>query len=321
MIRTVVKLAVLLDIICLGVGIYARFFYEPAPLGAAHEVTDEGKQLVAADQFEELAKTNPVKMLEECVIRYQREVKGGFTATLIKKERPKGDPAPPAEPPEEVIHLFVRGDVPDPETHKSCVEVLMKWQSGARVAAFSEVHGALYSEQPPPTGTGGELVTWRPTAPFKPTMRIAAKSMLAQDSSRYCIRDAGVYRGMLRTYEVWKQRKEAGTLTTEYLGKQVVEKVGGRMCYVVRRTCAGPEVDAFEVGGEADMSPGNVAKVGFNSVTLMIDAETWLQVGTELHLTGPDGKQILIGSYYFRDIDLHPYFAPDTFTEANMNKK
>ena len=66
------------------------------------------------------------------------------------------------------------------------------------------------------------------------------------------------------------------------------------MCHVIRRTCVGLEVDPFELGGEADLSESNVAKSGHTSVTVMIDAERWLQVGSKLERTGSDGKPILI---------------------------
>jgi hypothetical protein len=306
----------------LAVGVYGRFFYTPPALAVA-PVFVATKPLTKSEKFEELAKTDPVEMLSQCLTRYQSEIKDGFKATLIKKERPRGNPAPPAEPREEVISLFVRGDVPDPPDAQPCVEVLMRWQSGADTFLGSEIRGTFYSDKPGDAGTSGKIRIWRPEAPFSKLNSIPANDATAQDSSRYCIRDAGVYRAMLRCYEAWKQRKEAGTLRTEYLGKQVIEKAGGRLCYVVRRTCPTPEVDVdpFEVGGVADRSPENVARVGFTSVTLMIDVDTWLQVGTVLQRKEADGKSTLIGSYYFRDLDLHPQFAPGTFTEAGLKAK
>jgi hypothetical protein len=320
MARGIVRLAAVLALIGLGLSVYARFFYEP-PLVEPPRRDDDGKPLPKTDEFEELAKTDPVAMYDACLKRFEREVRGGFRATLVKRERVNGEPKPPAEPQEEVIRQAVRGDVPDAETGQACIEVVMKWQSGEREALGSKIQGTLYSEKPGEAGTGGKVIVWRPSAPFASTMPSPIKGPLAESQSRYCIRDAGLYGGMHRTYEAWKQRKEAGTLTTKYLGKEVVEKAGGRLCYVIERTCKSPEVDAFERGGVADTSPSNVAKVGFTSVRVMIDAERWLQVGTELHRAGPDGKSILIASYYFRDVELNPTFGPDTFSEAGLKKK
>ncbi|HSQ54746.1 MAG TPA: hypothetical protein VLM40_03295 [Gemmata sp.] len=316
-----VRFAVALALVGLGLSIYARFFYAPALAEPERFVDDHGR-LPTAEEFEALAASDPVKMYDACLKRFQREVKGGFRATLIKRERVHGEPKPPEDPPEEVIRLAVRGDVPDSETGKSQIEVSMKWQSGPRKDFLgSEIWATLYSERPGKDGTGGAVVTWRPHALIRPVTPVPVNGSLAQGQSRYCIRDAGHYGGMHRTFLAWENRRKAGTLKTEYLGKQVIEKVGGRLCYVVRRHCDSPEVDPFERGGAADTSPSNVAKVGFTSVTVMIDCESWLQVGTELQRTGPDGKPILIASYYFRDIELNPKFEPDTFTEAGLSRK
>jgi hypothetical protein len=259
-------------------------------------------------------------MYEACLKRYHREVTGGFIVTLVKCERVKGEPKPPADPQEEVIRLAVRGDVPGPDSKPTCLEVSMKWLSGPRTDLLGSAIWATFYSEKPDGGTGGKVVVWRPSAAFT-TMSSPVNAPLAQSQSRYCIRDAGLYGGMHRTYEAWKKRKEAGTLKTEYLGTRVVEKAGGRLCHVIKRTCAGLEVDPFERGGTPDLSPDNVEKSGFTSVTVMIDAERWLQVGSELERTMPDGKSILIASYYFRDIQLNPKFDADQFTEAGLKKK
>ena len=320
MARRIVRLGTLLALIGLGLSVYARFFYTP-PLAETPRYRDDEKPLPKTDEFLELAKSDPVAMYEKCLSRYQREVKGGFRTTLVKRERVRGEPAPPAEPQEERIRLAVRGDVPDPATGQREVEVSMKWESGAREGLGSKIHGTLYSEKPGAAGTGGKVIVWRPEALFASTMPSPVKGPLAESQSRYCIRDAGLYGALLRTYTAWKQRREAGTLKFEYLGTRVVEQTGGRLCHVIRRTCDGLEVDAFELGGEADLSASNVAKSGHTSVTVMIDAERWLQVGSVLERAGPDGKPVLIASYYFRDIELNPTFEPDTFTEAGLKKK
>lgn len=298
----------------LGTGVYARFFREPPPPPEAPVYQDDHERLPTPEEFAQLAQTDPVRMLEACLKRYQRETNGKFTATLIKKERVKGDPKPPKEPHEEVIALYVRGDVPDPATGKSCIEVLMKWQSGARSFLGSEIRGTLYSEMPPPHGTGGKVTTWRPDARLAKTSSIPAADPLAQGQSRYCIRDAGLYRGMLRTYDAWKQRQEAGSLTTQYLGLTPIAALDGRICHVVERSCPHPEVDAFEVGGQPKTDAKTVAAEGFTRVRIMIDAETWLQVGTELYR--PDGY--LLAAYYFRNPNLTANFGPDTFTEVGL---
>ncbi len=304
-----------LALLGLGAGFYGRFVRTPPPLADVEATIDDRQPLPAGDEYEALVRTDAVAMLEKCLARYAREVRNGLAVTLVKKERVRGEPPPPREPPEEVISLYVRGDVPD-EDGKHCIEVLMKWRSGCRQFLGSEIRGALYSERPGPEGTDGKVVTWRPTALLS-ISAVPAADPLARGQSRYCLRDAGIYRGTLRTYTAWKQRQQAGTLRTEYQGKKPVSEVGGRLCYVVERSCDAPEVDSFEIGGRPDTDPQTVAREGFTRVRVMIDVETWMQLGTELYR--PDGA--LLAAYYFRDPVPNPDFAPDTFTTAGLKRK
>ncbi|MCE9564728.1 MAG: DUF1571 domain-containing protein [Planctomycetes bacterium] len=317
MIRFCVGLAAIATFAALVLGVYGRFFTAPSPEAKVDEVVyDVAAPLPAANEFEQLAKTDPVAMYEKCLARYQRDAKG-FTATLVKKERVAGEPKPPKEPQEEVIQLAVRGDTPDPTTGKHCTEVSMRWQSGAKRFVGAEIRATLYSELPGDAGTNGNVMSFRPDALLKSVSSVHPADPLAQGQSRYCIRDAGMYRGMLRTFNAWKQRKDAGTLTTEYVGKKPIPEIDGRVCYVIDRVCASPEADPFELGGAPVTDPAILARDGFTKVRVMIDAETWQQVGTELYR--PDGQ--LLASYYFRNPNTNPTFAPDTFTMAGLKKK
>ncbi len=316
--RAVVKILALSMLVALIGGVYGRFIRTPPPppIGPAF-VDTLTTPLTEADEFEVLAKTNPIAMYEQCLARYQREVKNGLEVTLVKRERIKGEPKPPAEAQEEVIHLAVRGDVPNEATGKPCIEVMIHWKSGARSFLGSDITATFYSEKEGKEGTGGKVVSYRSTAPFRKENAIAITDPLAKAQSRYCVRDAGIYRGMLRTYDAWKQRQEMGTLKTEYLGKLPIEPLGGRLCYVVERHCPAPEADAFQLGDPAVKDPHVIEREGFVRVRVMIDAETWMQVGSELYR--PDGE--LLASYYFRDPKPNPTFAPDTFTKEGLKKK
>jgi len=317
MTRLVHKLAIVATATALTVGVYSRFLAPSSPPPSTPEFVDDGKSVLpAADEFEHLAKTDPISMYEKCLARYQRDAKG-FTATMVKKERINGEPKPPREPQEEVIQLSVRGDTPDPVTGKHCIEVAMWWESGAKKFLGSEIRGTLYSEKPGAEGTGGKVASSRPDALFKQINYVPPADPLAQGQSRYSIRDAGMYRGMLRTYDAWKQRRAAGTLKTEYIGKLAVPEVEGRVCYVIDRTCATPEVDPFELGGAPITDPAVIARDGLTRVRVMIDAETWLQVGSELYR--PDGN--LLAAYYFRKPNTNPTFTADTFTIAALKAK
>lgn len=318
--RWITAVAGLLALAALGalsVGVYARF-YRPAPAAPeTPELIDTGDRLPTQAEFDALAETDPLKMYEACLKRYQREVKNGFTATLIKKERVKGEPKPPKEPQEEVISLSVRGDVPD-ESGKHTIEVAMEWKEGARAPLFAKIIASLYSEKPAAEGgTGGKVQVRQDSRLLRHPPTINPTDDLAKGVARYCIRDAGVYRGMLRTYDAWKQRKEAGTLKTAYLGKKPIPEVDGRVCHVVERTCPSPEADPFELGASPVTDPKVIEREGFVRVRVMIDAETWQQVGSELYRA--DGE--LLASYYFRNPNTSPTFAPDTFDHATFKKK
>jgi hypothetical protein len=279
--------------------------------------------LVQEDKFEKLAKEDPVALLAQCLSRYQREVKGGMHFTLEKQERPKGMPKPPTLPPVEIVDVWARGDVPDPEMNKTAIEVQMKWKSGARKPSIGigpEIRATFFSEKPKSEGgLDGKVVAWPGIFGNAVGNPLPPNIELAKGQSRYCIRDAGVYRSMLRTHEAWKLRQEAGELKTEYLGKKTPEKIG-RECYVIKRICPRTEIDSFEVGGTASAEPDVVAREGFTEVTIYIDVERWLQVGSELFRTEPDGTRVLVGTYYQRDVQLNPSIPPDTFTTEGLKK-
>jgi hypothetical protein len=296
-------------LVAVGVGAYFLFFREPPPLAETPRFKDTGDQLPTAAEFEELARTDPVKLLSACLTRYQREVKNGITATLIKRERVRGEPKPPKEPADEVIQLSVKGDVPGSESKRKA-HVRMIWESGARKALVGTVYGSLFVEE-----TGGPEDKITAGLGFT-TIKTDVNGSLARGASRYCIKDAGLYGAMLRSHTVWKKRQDDGELHWRFVERRVVPEVGGRDCFVIERTCPSPEVDPFEIGGEPNLGGKKSDEVGSVRVRLFIDVERWMQVGSELHRA--DGN--LLGSYYFRDVNLNPTFADDTFTTEGLKK-
>ncbi len=307
--RRVVLAISLLGLVGIGVGAYYVFFREPPALAETPQFKDVGDRLPTAEEFEELARTDPVKLLSACLTRYQREVKNGITATLIKRERVKGEPKPPKEPVDETIKLSVKGDVPGADGKRKA-HVRMIWEAGARKALVGTVYGSLFVEE-----TGGaedKIVAGLGFA----TIKTEVNGSLARGASRYCIKDAGLYGAMLRSQTVWKKRQDDKELHWRFVERRVVPEVGGRDCFVIERTCPSPEVDPFEIGGEPNDGGKKPEDVGSVRVRLFIDVERWMQVGSEL--TRSDGH--LLGSYYFRDINLNPTFAHDTFTTDGLKQ-
>src|SRR5205807_1657314 len=87
-------------------------------------VEDTGKKLPNNARMEVLAKENPVAFLENCLIRYDREVKG-YSLTMQKQERIDGKLEK-----KEIIEVHYR-EGPAQDGHS----VFMRWKEGARLAA------------------------------------------------------------------------------------------------------------------------------------------------------------------------------------------
>ncbi|MDB5313683.1 MAG: hypothetical protein JWO38_7885 [Gemmataceae bacterium] len=304
--RVVVLAGAVVSLVGIGIAGYTLLWTDLTPAHVeAPSFTPSAAPLPQTDEFAELAKTDPVAMFEACLTRYVKEAKG-FRATLEKRERVQGKLHD-----REVIRVAVWGDVPARPGDQPRVRVRMVWDQGFQKDALgNEVRGTLYAEGE----NNNQVLTLRPGALVE-KWSLDPKGSLARGASRYCVTDSGIYRGMLRTYTAWKKRKEKGELRTEYLGKEPVEKTGGRVCHIVRRTCARPEADSFALDEERPTDPRVVERDGATEITVMIDAERWLHIGTVLKKANGD----LIGEYYFRDVEIAPEeFPAGTFTLAGL---
>jgi hypothetical protein len=122
-------------------------------------------------------------------------------------------------------------------------------------------------------------------------------------STRYLITDFGIRRGTERTYEAWKYIKEKGQLDFRYKGIQKCEQAGNRDCHVIVRKCdPNTELDSRE------------REEGLTEITIYMDVETGLQVGTVLKAKDDQ----LIGEYYFSDIKTNPEIDPKLFQKENL---
>jgi hypothetical protein len=246
------------------------------------------------NELQEVAATDPVGLLTAAVRRYQQEVRG-FRATLHKQER-----LATTLYPVEIITLTVR---------EAPYAVRMIWQQGARAVtvgglSLGTVEGALYVAGE----NQGQMVIWRPGAWIAPITTVSPVGNQARAASRYSLTEAGLGTAMERTRRAWAAARQRGQFHTEFLGTAPLAVVGGRTCHVWRRTCAEPECDSFLLS-EPSPDPAQNPSEAFTTVTIMIDAETHHQIGSELRRA--DGE--LIGAYYFRDVELNPEFAPDEF--------
>jgi hypothetical protein len=163
---------------------------------------------------------------------------------------------------------------------------LMRWRNGKRSVLYveGENNGKLLVH---PSFLG--ILRYNEVDPDNPLVR---------RESRYSIKESSIQDGMVRTLRDWTRVKNKGDPHIEYLGVLNVPEANNQSCYTLVRHCTHPEED------------------GFTEVRIDLDTATWLQVGSVM--TGPEG---LVGSYFFRDIELNPDFPKDQFTPAALTKK
>jgi hypothetical protein len=246
----------------------------PTPLKA---VPDDGAALPDNAAMTRLAKEGPIRFLENCLKRCDREVHG-YRCTLVKQERLEGK--------------LQRSEVTAIAFREKPFSVLMEWKQGARLA-----QRVLYIK-----GANGDKLVVKPTglAALVGVVERDPEGPDARKSSRYPLTEFGIKIGMERTLGSWEQARKDGALHVEYLGSRKVHEVGGRPCWVLKRTgYRRPEED------------------GITELTTYIDQETWLQVGSVVK--GAEGQ--VLGAYYFRDLQLNPKFPADTFTREAVKGK
>ncbi len=231
---------------------------------------------VSADSYADQLRTDPIAALNTAVAAYPA---GGFTAEFRKRERMGGKLAD-----EEVIRVSVKDDP---------YSVLMLWQSVRN-------KGTLYVKGQ----HNGKMKVWGIPLDVDP------QGFIPKQSARYTIEEFGIQQSTRRTLRAWAAAKDAGELKCEYVGRKVVPEAGGRECFVLKRTCPADQIDPFVTGGpKVDVTDKN-RRDSFRTVTVYLDCETRLQVGTEQHRH--DGE--LIASYWFRDVNLNPEFGEETFS-------
>jgi hypothetical protein len=217
---------------------------QPAWPAEKTPVRDDGRPLPSNAVMEQLARKDPVAFLENCVRRYNRDVKG-YTLTFQKQERIGGQLQP-----REVIEVAFR-DKPH--------SVFFNWQEGARKA-----ERALYVE-----GENDGKLLARPNGGVA---RLVAGDVVkrevngseASQSGRYTLDQFGLKKAAKRALDAWKAAKEKGELKVEYLGVKDLKEAGDRPCWVLKRTNKRPERD------------------GVMENELYIDTQNWLQIGSVL---------------------------------------
>ena len=128
---------------------------------------------------------------------------------------------------------------------------------------------------------GNETTVWRPNG-FLRTVSVGVKDSDARRAARYTIVESAFDKSMLRTLVAWGEAQKRGDPKPVWVRTAQEDAVGGRLCHVIRRTCPVPEVDSFALDESPSKDAAKIKNDGHSEVTILLDAETWLQVGTEL---------------------------------------
>jgi hypothetical protein len=240
------------------------------------DVADNGSPLPSEAEMERLAKNDPIAFIRECVRRYDREVQG-YTATVHKQERLAG-------------HLQRREEI-DVAFREKPFSVLLRWKEGMRRAA-----AVLYVK-----GENRDQLLVRPAGVLAVAGIVARdpKGEEAKNAGRYPLTEFGIKIGMQRTLSTWESAKKDDALHVEYLGVKEIKELGGRPCWILKRT-----------------RYAKPAEEGVTESTLYIDKENWLQIG--IKLKGEENR--LIGEYYFRDLKINPDFPNGTFSRDALKR-
>lgn len=169
--------------------------------------------------------------------------------------------------------------------------VLMEWQQGARLAFRT-----LYVEGE----NDGQLLV-------RPAGLLSLAGVVTRDpegtdakaSARYTAPQFGIQKGTQRTLYHWMKARDRGELRVVFNGLKPVPELGGLKCWELVRPDFGQPEDG-----------------GVMSATFYFDPANWMQVGSVLR--GKDGE--VIGTYFWRDLELNAEHAKDTFTREALSK-
>jgi Protein of unknown function (DUF1571) len=254
------------------------------PESPVRVIVDRGQRLSDAEEMGRVAREQPIEFLEECLLRYKRNVRG-YTLTMSKEERIAGTLEP-----SEIMEVAFREEP---------FSVFLKWDKGARKAERVLYVQGENENKMLVRATPGWYLAARAAGRVKDGLVVVdPDDEDARQSGRVTIKEFGLYNGLARVLADWEAARKKDALHVEYLGEQTVEQVDNRRCHVLRRTqFLKPERD------------------GVTEQIVYIDKETWLQVGSVAR-----GSMGLIGAYFYRDVKINPEFSPNQFMRAGLKQ-
>lgn len=172
---------------------------------------DDQKELPTNEEMERLAKTDPVRFLNNVLRRYNREVQG-YSLTMSKQERMAGELKK-----KEVLAVHFRD-----EPHS----VFLDWKQNAGLAQrVVFVEGQNNGNMLVKTATAISFIVQR-----------NPEGAEARKTARYTLRQFGIKKGTMRTKASWEKAAKDNALHVEYLGKRKIREAGGQECWVLKRT-------------------------------------------------------------------------------------
>jgi len=229
---------------------------------------------------QDLVEKNPLRFLELCVQKYDHDVQP-YSCFFVKKERIEGKLYPPGKSDYEIIKVACR---------EQPFSVFFDWQKHRKLAAK-----ALYVQ-----GENNEKILARGAGVLAALgiQQRALNDADAKRSGRYPMSEFGMGFGIKRTVRAMQAAKARETLSLRYEGQVVLKEIGDRPCYKFIRYPYDPPEDHD----------------GVNELTIYIDCETWLQVGSILR----DSDGHLLAEYFFREIEKNPSFDEKQFTKGAL---
>ena len=221
--------------------------------------------------LEELAQKDPVEFLQQGLNRYTKEVRG-YRCIFDKQEKVNGKLRQ-----KESIRVHFR---------EQPFSVHMDWIKGEGRAVKS-----LYD-----AGENDNVLAVRLSRIFPVILHKKLTDPEVVATSRFGVTKFGMYFGAKDTVDTMREAAKKNTLHVSYKGIERPKELGHRLCYKFVRT-------PYD-------SPEGLAKENLNELTIYIDMQTRLQVGSVLKDT--NGK--LIAEYLFREIELNPKFDENQFT-------
>ena len=237
--------------------------------------TQENRSQEPGEQIiEEILRTDPPKFLQMSLDRYEREVQG-YSCILVKKERVEGK----VKPTEKTECHF----------KEEPFSVYMNWLKGV-----GEAQRVLYVK-----GENKDKMLARPAGllGLAGVLPFDTDSPKAKKAGRYLITQFGIKLGTERTRKAMLSAQTRNALFWDYKGIFLVPEVGNRRCYKLVRTPYEPLEDE-----------------GVYELTIYLDVETWLQVGSILK--GPNDQ--FIAEYFFRDVRINPAFKENQFKKSAL---